>query len=66
MSSTGRNIGIEHRGQTYHGSWTLVDGEVCVSSAYGSKRAPAVADHDEDLKAQAANLLAEIVEARGN
>jgi len=55
-----RNVEITHAGRRWNASWHVVDGEVVVSSAYGSERAKA----KNDPKATAAKLLTKIVKAR--
>ena len=57
-----RNVHITHKGRTYNASWSVIEGRISVSSAYGWRDG----ESGQDPMAAAEKLLQEIVEARGD
>jgi len=55
-------IGVERQGRRWSGSWTVEGDILHVESAYGSRAAPAGAEHTRE--ARATKLLGEIVDTR--
>jgi hypothetical protein len=60
-----RDAGITSRGRRWTGTWHVENGELVLSSAWGSRSAPAAPDEStEALAARARVMLEQMIETR--